>query len=209
MSTGKIIWRQDHWLRGRMVKEFPRLRVRYGRAMAAVVELWCDRMSDEAERPRGQDKRETLEKIINEGKGECLVALPGIDELLLAQSLALFNTEHYERLPAEGLRMCAKAALDSLPKTGGAPRTDLLAVPLVNRLSDLWFRRLRHRELNLMRKRQVRPYPAIPKSKGPPTAAERARLEREEYKMMRRALRSCGFRGLTDSNIARLLNKPG
>lgn len=210
MSTGRLTWRNERWSRGSIVEELPRFRTRYGIRMALAVETVRNMLADHLGQPRAQDVRETLKAIRDRGREVPIHLLDAqTDCELMRQSYRLFGTEYFERLPDEALRQCAAAALQEFDRPGGSPPTDAFVVPLVRRLDDLWLRRLRHRELNLMRKRLRRSFPAIPKRKGPPTAEEAEQLERELFKMLRRALRSCGVRGLTDSNIDRLLNKPG
>lgn len=216
MSTGRLTWLQDRWNSGQLVDErpLPRFRIRYSDAAAQIIDRYRRERVDHLDGPRGPDIQRSLRAIEERGRK----AIGGrwgftlTESLIVRESYRLYNTEHYWRLPDEGLRSCARAARQAFSArpgcSGGPPSTDRWAVPLVRELDGLWFCELRARELQLMRQREARHCPTLPVRSGKATAAEAERLEAELFKLVRRALRVCGIRGQSDANIERLLAEP-
>lgn len=217
MSTGRLTWLQDRWNSGALVDErpLPRFRIRYSGTAAQIIERYRRERADHLDGPRGPDIQRSLRAIEDRGRaaigrrwGYTLT-----EALIIRESYRIFNTEHYQRLPDEGLRLCARAARLAfsarMGAAGGRPSSDNCTVPLVRELDGLWWRELRHIELRRMRKLEVRGYPALPMRSGKATPSEAEQLDAELFKLIRRALRVCGVRGLSDSNITRLLNSHG
>lgn len=216
MTTGRLTWLQDSWNAGELVDDRPSPRwvTRYGSAAARIVDQHRRDSTRRDDGPRGPDIQRSLRVIEQHGRAAIgrRWGFTLTESLLLRESYRLYYTEHYRRLPDEALRQCARAAriaFSTRPgSSGGRPPTDAIAISLVRELDSLWWRDLRHAELKLMRQREHRCFPVVPMRVGKPAPSEIARLEIEQFKLLRRALRVCGIRGLSDSNIERLLNAP-
>lgn len=216
MTSGRLTWLQDSWNAGELVDDRPSPRwvTRYGSAAARIVDQHRRDSTRRNDGPRGPDIQRSLRAIEQHGRAAIgrRWGFTLTESLLLRESYRLYYTEHYRRLPDEALRQCARAAriaFSTRPgSSGGRPPTDSIAISVVRELDSLWWRELRQAELRRMRQLEQRSYPAVPARLGKAVPSELQRLEIEHLKLLRRALRACGIRGLSDSNIERLLNEP-
>lgn len=206
MSTGRLTWRNERWSRGSIVEELPRFRARYGGGIAAATETARSLLADELDQPRAQDVRRTLRAIIERG-GE--VPLGDLDREtkceLMRQSYRLFGTEHFERLPDEGLRQCASAALEEFERSGGPTSTDGEALRLVASLLRLW-RQREAVELKRVKDRRQRRGQSVHSEEQ--RRLDKIALNQARLRMLRFALRAAGIKA-GPKNVERLVTEAG
>ena len=210
MTSPRLTWlpKWRRWSQG-AVAELPRLRARYGDAVADAAELARDRIDDLKDQPAAADVRHTLRRLAADPSPRRRLPVDGQSETeLQLHAWRLFREWDLDLLTDADLRTAAAHAAVTFEKECGNLPTDAHAVPLVASVLRAWESGLHDTELARLRERARRRGVHRHKAFGEVSEDERHQLSAARTRLLRFTLSACGIGSGVD-NIGRLITEAG